>query len=240
MRAYPLPIRLMVMVTTCLLWINAVQADEQVLFREEFDNLEAWEPYLFPNISRHSTYEIRRQDETSQLVATSRGSASALVFKRTFRIDEYPILRWRWKTDQLYVKGDYRLKSGDDYPIRVYVFFAYDPNAVNLLTRIKYGLAKSIYGHYPPLRSLNYIWANRKEEIEMVSSPFTKRSVMIPLQHGPQNIGTWVEESVNLLEDYAIAFGGSPPARASLAIMNDSDNTGEHSTSYIEFIEVRK
>jgi len=49
---------------------------------------------------------------------------------------------------------------------------------------------------------------------------------------------TWVDEEVNILDDYNKAFGKSPPSTASIAIMNDSDNTGEDSVSYIDFIEV--
>ena len=49
-----------------------------------------------------------------------------------------------------------------------------------------------------------------------------------------------VGEEADVIEDYKKAFGVSPPAVASIAIMNDSDNTGESSVSYIDFIEVFK
>lgn len=106
--------------------------------------------------------------------------------------------------------------------------------------RIKYELIRTLYGRYPPHSSLNYIWANQPDEVAPVGSPFSERSIMIPLQHGPQKVGQWVEETVNVLEDYKRFFGGNPPPEAALAIMNDSDNTGERSTSYIRFIEVLK
>jgi Ca2+-binding EF-hand superfamily protein len=51
-------------------------------------------------------------------------------------------------------------------------------------------------------------------------------------------VGTWQAEEVNILSDYKKAFGTSPPELASLAIMNDSDNTGQASVSYLDFIEV--
>ncbi|MCB2216311.1 DUF3047 domain-containing protein [Desulfofustis glycolicus] len=101
-------------------------------------------------------------------------------------------------------------------------------------------MAKTLHGEYPPHTSINYIWANREEEWETVANPFTDRAMMIPLQHGPENVGSWQEETVNVYEDYLNVFGESPPPMASLAIMNDSDNTGEAATSYLDFIEVRK
>jgi hypothetical protein len=48
----------------------------------------------------------------------------------------------------------------------------------------------------------------------------------------------WVEEDVNIVRDYREAFGSEPPPVASLAIMNDSDDTGERAVSFIDYIEV--
>jgi hypothetical protein len=230
----------------CLILISSVSlgaylyAAETVFFREDFETLDAWEPLFFRGIDRHTTYSTQNQDGASVLVAKSSDSASALVHKRMFNVAEYPQVRWCWKVDNLYADGNYRLKSGDDYPIRVYVFFAYDPETATIGMKIKYELVRILYGRYPPHSSLNYIWANQPDEADPVSSPFSDRSIMIPLQHGTEKVGQWVEETVNVLEDYKRFFGANPPPEAALAIMNDSDNTGERSTSYIRFIEVLK
>lgn len=230
----------------CLILISSVllyaylHAAETVFFREDFETLDAWEPLFFRGIDRHTSYSTQNQDGASVLVAKSSNSASALVHKRRFNVAEYPLVRWCWKVDNLYADGNYRLKSGDDYPIRVYVFFAYDPETATIGMKIKYELVRTLYGRYPPHSSLNYIWANQSDEADPVNSPFSERSIMIPLQHGPEKVGQWVAETVNVLEDYKRFFGGNPPPEATLAIMNDSDNTGERSTSYIRFIEVLK
>ncbi len=229
-----------------LLWLSLppwglrAPADDGVLFREDFDTLEAWEPLHFPNIERRTVYEVRERDGLRVLAAESDASASALVHRRTFDVREYPVLRWRWQVDSLYPGGDYRRKAGDDYPLRVYVLFPYDPGKATAATRLVYGLAKAVYGRYPPDRSLNYIWANRPDETERVFSPYTDRAILIPLRHGPRDLGRWVEERVDLVQDYREAFGADPPPGASLAVMNDSDNTGAKGTSYIDFIEVRR
>lgn len=217
-----------------------LHAAENVFLREDFENLDTWEPLFFREIQRHTSYAVEKQENSNVLVVRSDNSASAIVCKQTFNVAEFSIIRWRWKVDNVYAKGNYRLKSGDDYPIRVYVLFAFDPETAGIGLRLKYGIIKTLYGRYPPQSSLNYIWANRPEETEPVASPFTDRSIMIPLQQGPQNVGRWVKETVNVLEDFRRFFGVDPPPRATLAIMNDSDNTGENATSYIEFIEVLK
>ena len=61
---------------------------------------------------------------------------------------------------------------------------------------------------------------------------------MIVLEAGKENVGRWMDEEVNIIEDYHKAFGEDPPPAASIAIMNDSDDTGESSTSYIDYIQV--
>lgn len=218
----------------------AARADDGLLFREEFQNLDRWEPLYFDKIERHSRYEIRRLGEADVLAATSDDSASALVLKRRYSVRDYPVLKWRWRVDQVYAGGDYRRKAGDDYPLRIYVMFAYDPERATLGTRLQYGLAKAIYGRYPPLNSLNYIWANREDATQWAASPYTERAMLIPLERGARKLGRWVEETVDVLADYRKAFGGEPPAEASLAVMSDGDNTGEGTTAFIDFIEVRR
>lgn len=229
------------LMVVALLCASAASAqDASVHMREEFDTLDAWRPLTFPKISRHTQYNVVTDGSNRVLRTEARASASGLIHRNTFNVTRYPILTWRWKTEAVYVKGDARLKEGDDYPIRVYVVFEYDPRRVGFGMRTKYGLAKKLYGEYPPHSSLNYIWANRRHAKRILRSPYTDRSMMIVLRAGAGDIGRWVEERVNILDDYRAAFGEFPPSEASLAIMSDSDNTGEFTVSYVDFIEMNK
>jgi len=47
-----------------------------------------------------------------------------------------------------------------------------------------------------------------------------------------------VEEEADVVADYRRAFGKDPPRTASLAVMNDSDNTGEKAVSFIDWVEI--
>ena len=69
-------------------------------------------------------------------------------------------------------------------------------------------------------------------------NPYTEETVIIFLEMESLNVGKWQHEEVHILEDYERVFGVKPPLIASIGIMNDSDNTGEGSVSYIDFIEV--
>jgi len=212
--------------------------EREILFREDFMGLENWKPVYFPKIEKHTAYTTQSHQGNTFLRAQSQASASALVFKQSFNVYDYSRVTWRWKTETVYKKGNAKSKSGDDYPIRVYIVFAFDPQAVGFLERIKYKAAKLLYGEYPPHSSLNYIWANREYAERVITSTYTERSKMIPLQMGGTRLGTWQTEDVHIVDDYRKAFRTDPPPIASIAIMNDSDNTGEHSVSYIDSIEV--
>jgi hypothetical protein len=210
----------------------------QVLFREEFQDLSNWEPLTFPKIIKHSTYTIITEKGRSFLKAESHGSASAIIYRKTWNVYEYPHLRWKWKVDNVFKKGDIQDKSGDDYPIRVYVTFQYDPERATVEERLEYGIAKALYGKYPPHSTLNYVWTGQDIAERIITSPYTDRAKIIILENGGSRIGMWVEETVNILDDYRAAFGKDPPQTAGIAIMNDSDNTGEMAVSYVEYIEV--
>lgn len=226
-------------VCICLAGLTAFGATGgQVLLHESFDDLSAWEPLTFRKIERHSSYSIETNATDSFLRAESSSSASGVVWQKSYDVTEYPRLSWRWKINRVYDSGDAFTKQGDDYPVRLYVVFEYDPEQASFWTKVKYNSYKAIYGQYPPHSSLNYIWANHGHQERYIPNAYTDKAVMIPLQAGADKAGQWVKETVDVLQDYRAAFGEDPPARVSLAIMNDSDDTGEASVSWVDDIKV--
>lgn len=223
-----------------LSFLPAYCQEKEVFAREDFNNLQNWRPLTFPKIKKHSMYTVIKEQNESFLKAESNASASGIIFKKEFGVSDYPKVRWKWKVENVYKKGNAEEKSGDDYPLRIYIIFKYEPEKASFGQRLKYGLAKKIYGEYPPHSSLNYIWANRKQREKIITNPFVDEAKMIVMEAGEEKIGEWVTEEADIIQDFKKAFGVSPPAIASLAIMNDSDNTGESSVSYVDFIEIYK
>ena len=220
---------------------SALASDNRdILLREDFYNLDNWKPFFFPKIKKHSIYTIETDGQNHILKAESSGSASAIVYKDSFNVYEHPRVKWRWKIGNVYKNGNVRTKEGDDYPIRVYIMFEYEPEQAGAFEKMKYGLARSIYGAYPPQSSLSYVWANKNDPDRFLKSPYTDKAMMVLLEKGQQKAGAWQDEEIDILDDYQQAFGVKPPARARIAIMNDSDNTGESSVSYMEYIEIFK
>jgi hypothetical protein len=212
---------------------------QDVIMAGHFSSLEpgmaqppGWEPLVFKKIDRHTRYDLVMDDGVVVEKAVSTAAASGLM--RKMRIDprKYPIVEWRWKVDNILQKGDVTKKEGDDYPARIYITFAYDPSKLSFGNRIKYKAAKLLYGEYPPTGAINYIWGNTAEIGRIVPNPYTDRVMMIAVESGIQNLGRWVGQRRNLLEDYRNAFGTEPPVISGVAIMTDTDNTGESATAF--------
>jgi hypothetical protein len=56
--------------------------------------------------------------------------------------------------------------------------------------------------------------------------------MMIVVESGDAKVRQWISEERNVYEDYKKAFGKVPPMISGVAIMTDSDNTGESATAY--------
>ena len=193
---------------------------------------KGWEPLYFKNINLHTTYEPVKDGDTVVIKAQSKSSSSGLIRKIQLDPKDYPIISWRWKISNIYDKGDVRTKEGDDYPARVYITFAYDPEKVGIFERVKFNAARLFYGDYPPSAALNYIWANIAEKGTVVPNAYTDRAMMIVVQSGEFKTNKWIYNERNILDDYVNAFGTNPPQISGVAIMTDSDNTHESATTY--------
>jgi len=214
----------------------AQSESEAVRFHETFEDLDDWKPLTFRKIDRHSSYKTAEVNGDKVLKTESQNAASALVYKKTFNVRNYPVVRWRWKIQQVYEEGNAKTKAGDDYPIRLYIIFEYNPDEAGLIRKAKYATARKIHGQYPPDSTLNYIWANRDHDEKILTSKYTDRAKLVIRRTGNKHAGEWVKEKVNIVDDYKAAFGEEPPAIATIAVMNDSDNTGESSISWIDDI----
>jgi len=199
-----------------------------------------WKPLTFPKIKRHTSYALIRDHDAVVVKAVSEASSSGMT--REIEIDPklYPIVQWRWKVDNLLKASDVSRKDGDDYPARLYITFAYDPSYVGLFDKAKYELARLAYGQYPPIAAINYIWESRAPVGTIVPNPYTDRAMMIVVESGAEHVGEWRSEARNVYDDYRQAFHKAPPMISGVAIMTDTDNTGEAATAYFGDIVFRK
>jgi hypothetical protein len=200
----------------CLLWALTVVCScspalaAEILLDGYQDGLSLrWKEKSFEGNTR---YEVTNENSQLCIKATSRSSASALYYKIKFDPKDYPTLTWRWKVNHVLSNGNALHKDGDDYAARVYVVF---PSLAFWKTK-----------------ALNYIWANKLPRGGAVANPFTENAMMIAVESGPERTGQWVEETRNVFQDYRRYFGEEPPRAGAIAIMTDTDNTGESAIAW--------
>jgi len=199
-----------------------------------------WKPLTFKKIERHTIYTLVKDSDTVVIKAVADASASGLTREIKTNPKEYPIVQWRWKVTNILKKGDVHKKEGDDYPARIYITFEYDASKLSFLEKVKYEAIRLLYGEYPPLAAINYIWESKAPVGTMVPNPFTDRVMMFVVESGPSKLNEWVNEERNISEDYKKAFGQEPPMISGIAIMTDTDNTGESATAYYGDIIFKK
>ncbi len=190
---------------------------------------DGWERIAFSKIDARTQYDLVVMDSTVVLRAQSDGAASGLVTRRRIDPNEYPVIEWRWRVNRVLDDGNARTKDGDDYPARLYITFDYD---LGLGGRIKKTALRALGYDDIPSRALNYVWASRVEAGTVFPNAYTDWVMMMPVQSGPEQCGTWVTYRRNIVEDYRQAFGEDPPAITGIAVMTDTDNTGERATAY--------
>ncbi|WP_148864699.1 DUF3047 domain-containing protein [Marinobacter fonticola] len=199
---------------------------------------DGWSALDFPRVDRHTRYTLITEDETQVVQADTDNSASGRIARISIEPGEKMLLRWRWKVSSVYENGDARQKNGDDYPARIYVAFAFQPEKAGLLERAKRKAVEVFYGNELPGNALNYIWANRLPLGAMVPNPYTDETRMIAVTSGGEKAGEWVTVERDIVSDYRTAFGEPPPTIIGIGIMTDSDNTGESATAWYGDIEL--
>jgi hypothetical protein len=202
------------------------------------ESVRGWEPLSFSDSPR-TQYALVQDGGSTVVRARANRSASGLVRRVTIDPNRFPVLTWRWKVDGVLPKGDVRRKSGDDYPARIYITFDKDVSELSFGDRVKYRTLRALGYDDIPVRALNYIWANKASEGQVVPNPYTDWVQMVPVQRGAANAGTWQVETRDVVRDYRAAFGEDPPAINGIAIMTDADNTKGSATAYYGDMRMR-
>ena len=200
---------------------------------------DGWKPLTFKKIPKHTSYEVVKDGGVIVVKAVSEAAASGLTKPVVIDPKEYPIVRWRWKVDNLLKHSDATRKDGDDYPARLYITFEYDPDKVSFGKKLKFKAGQVIFGDIP-IGAINYVWETKTPVGTIIDNAYTDFVKMVVVESGPQKIGMWIDESRNIYEDYKKAFGEEPPMINGVAIMSDTDNTKEHATAYYGDIIFKK
>ena len=199
-----------------------------------------WQPLTFSNIEQHTDYSLVEEDGTTVVKAVSEQSASGLVRGLSIDPAEYSLIQWRWKVNNVLLKGDVRSKAGDDYPARIYITFAFDPARAGYLERLQHKAVQLIFGEDVPYRAISYVWGSNSPVGTMIANAYTDRARMFVVHSGSDNLQQWQAQERDVYKDYKQAFGEEPTLISGVAIMTDTDNTQESAVAWYGDIIFRK
>jgi len=122
----------------------------------------------------------------------------------TWDLKEYPVLAWSWRPMTFPPGSDERQSKTNDSALAVYAVFPHSPVSV---------------------KSVKYVWSAVVPKDTHLTSSRGLTQVRV-VQTGTARRGEWVEERVNVAEDYKKYFGdGELPRPAGIAVLTDSDDT---------------
>ena len=151
-----------------------------------------------------SVYSVREEGGLRYLHAASRGLGVQAGREVAWSLGTYPILAWSWRPIEFPRNSDERKSRTNDSAVSVYAVFPSSPVSV---------------------KSLKYIWSRVVPVGTHLTSSAGNTQVRV-LRSGIEKAGQWVEEQVNVREDYQKYFGDSDvPKPAGIAVLSDSDDT---------------
>jgi len=181
------------------------------------------------NAPAPTRYMLVRDDELGATVieGSANAAAGALIYRFDGDARINSILRFKWKPGKLIATSDPRTKSGDDYVARIYVTFAFDPERTTIREKTENSIAQALYGETPPHAALSYVFTHKAALGTLITSPYTQRVKKIVVDADPSSVGKWKSFTRDIYDDYKRAFGEEPTRISGIAIMVDTDNTGE-------------
>lgn len=193
----------------------------------DFSFDKGWVHEPLSKLKRDTVYSLVQEEGKTVLRAAADRSASAYVAVLQPPASVPTSLTWRWKTDALVPGADTRERSKEDAPLRVIVSFDGDVASLPEAEQRRVRLGKSVAGGNVPFATLMYIWSDHVPPETIVPSTHTSQVKMLVVASGPAGLGSWQSVRRNVAQDYRRAYGAEPGAILSVAVMTDTDNTGE-------------
>jgi hypothetical protein len=146
----------------------------------------------------------------------SKGDSSAIIrdLRASVDLDETPILDWRWKVITLPTGGNACQKSTDDEAAQVYVAWLRPPEAVRS-------------------RIIGYVWDSTAPAGTICTSQKTPTVTYVVVRSGSDELGKWITERRNVVEDFRRIYGEAPDKPSALSLAIDSDDTRSSAESFI-------
>ena len=192
------------------------------------DNIApGWSHQRLPKVERANDYDIETDNNRRVLHVRSASSASSWVTRLDVDPARTPWLQWQWKVSRSLAGSDLRVKQGDDYAARLYVFFNLPLDRLSLKDRFSIRAARVLSGAEIPAAALCYVWGHAQPAGATGLNPYTDRVRMVVLDSKDGDSGSWRPHARDVGRDWAEAFEGPVPHISGVGIGADTDNTSD-------------
>lgn len=199
-----------------------------------------WKPLGVSTSVPPTRYTLVDDGGVTVVRAESNASVSGLTRAIAVNPADFPLLKWRWKINQILKTSDIRTKEGDDYPARIYVMFDYPLDKLSFADRTKLRIARALHDPNLPAATLCYVWDSKAPAGTIVPSSYTNLMRMIVVESGATRVNQWIAVERNIAVDFKAAFGSDAPTVSAVAIATDTDNTGESAVAFYGDISFNK
>jgi hypothetical protein len=148
-------------------------------------------------------------------------STISVDVKGKVNLKDTPILEWRWRVTRLPKGGDARKSATDDEAGQIYVAWPRFPQAVRS-------------------QIIGYIWDTTAPVGSIFKSEKTGTVTYMVLQSGSANLGQWITERRNVVEDFKKIYGEAPDDPGAVSISIDSNDTSSSAEAFVGPILFRK
>jgi hypothetical protein len=191
-----------------------------------------WMPIKINEQKTPTVYDLVDEQGTVVLHAVADSAASLVGYRVAFDLKSAPVLSWRWKIARLIPTADNTVAGKEDSPARIVLEFDGDKSKLSLADKSTLATGKFLSGREVPYATLMYIWSNTEPVGKVIRNPRTPRVQMVVASSGAGGVGTWQTLSRNAVEDFRRAFGEDPGRLTGVAVLTDTDNTGEHAEAW--------
>jgi Protein of unknown function (DUF3047) len=156
--------------------------------------------------SAKDVYRVAEESGIKFLHAVAKGLGVQAAKEYEWDLGAYPMLVWSWRPLEFPNGSDERDSKTNDSALAVYMLVPY--------SRIR------------GPKAVKYIWSEKVPAGTKLESNMGLTQVRVLRSGAPEKKGEWVEERVNVLEDYKKYFDvKETPKPAGIAVLTDSDDT---------------
>jgi hypothetical protein len=148
-------------------------------------------------------YQVLEQGGVRFIRGTARSTGLQIGKEFGWDLEAFPLLAWKWRPQLVPHGADEREPGRNDSALGVYAVFPHGPVSV---------------------KAVKYVWSARAPAgtTATASRGLTR---MVVRRSGERNGAAWVEETVNVAQDYRRLFGEAPPQPRGIALLTDADDT---------------